>query len=61
MSVGCAWKCVGRRAAQRRLRAERPGTLSIRSALGPSLQPLESNLEWPFPPREAGPHRGQED
>ena len=27
-------------------------TLSVRSEIGPSLQPLESDLEWPFPPRE---------
>ena len=39
MSVGCARKCVGRRAAPRPLHAERPGTLSVRSALGPSLRP----------------------
>ncbi|XFF92386.1 hypothetical protein AB1E18_018605 [Capra hircus] len=38
-SVACARKCVGRPAAPRRLRAEHPGTLSVRSALGPSLRP----------------------
>ena len=51
----------GRRVAPGQLRVKRPETLSLWSALGPSLRPPGDNLEQPFPLWGAGPHRGQED
>ena len=39
----------GHREAPCQLRAERPETLSVWSALGPSMQPPGDNLEQPFP------------
>ena len=69
MSVRCPRKCIGRRVAPPRLLAECPRTSQCRAPQdplpaerpGPSLQPPGDDLERPFPPRGAGPHRGQED
>ncbi|XP_070637753.1 uncharacterized protein [Bos indicus] len=47
----------GRRAAPLQLHAERPETLSVWSALEPSVRPPGDNLEQPFPSWGAGPHR----
>ncbi|MXQ99080.1 hypothetical protein E5288_WYG003699 [Bos mutus] len=58
MSVDCARKCVGYPAEPRRLPTELPRTLSVQSVLGPSVWPPGDDLEWPFPLRGAGPHRG---
>ena len=64
MSVGCARKCVGRWAAPRSFVQSTPEPSPCGLPRDPPCglrRPPGGDLERPFPPRGAGPHRGQED